>query len=101
MSAPGLFAKDLSPPVNSNNIETAQKNVTWFPLCLSVVSLVLNDLPNDDANIIFFVSGYIDRSILRRKKCFARNSLLMEGRFRDYYNNGMENSAGDVVTSGQ
>ena len=69
MSAAGLFAQDLS-PVNSNNIETAQKDATWLQLFLFTVSLAM-DRPIDDNNTTFFVSGYIDRSISRKRKCSA------------------------------
>ena len=76
MSAAGLFVRDLSPFI-SNSIETAQKVIAWFQLFLSAVSLALDDLPSDDANIIFLVSGYIGRSISRRRKCFACRKLLV------------------------
>ena len=75
MSAAGLFPQHLS-PVNSN-IETARKDVTLLQLFLSAVSLALDNLPIDDANIISFVSGYIGRSISRRRKCSACKKLLV------------------------
>ena len=78
MSAAGLFAQDLS-PVISNNIETAQKDVTWLQLFLSTVSLAMNDLPIDDTNITFFESGYIGRSISRRRKCSAHKEPFVNG----------------------
>ena len=46
---------------------------------MSAVSLALGDLIIDDANIIFFVRGYIDRSISRRRKCSVYRELLVDG----------------------
>ena len=48
-------------------------------MILFAISLVLDDLPIDDANTIFFVSGYIGRSISRRRKCSAWKKLLVNG----------------------
>ena len=78
MSAHGLFAQDLS-PVNSNNTETSQKDVTRFQLFFSAVSLNLDYLPIDDINIIFFVGSYVGRSILRRRKCSVCRKHLVNG----------------------
>ena len=36
-------------------------------------------LPIDDANAIFFVNGYIGRSISRRRKCSACRERLVNG----------------------
>ena len=55
MSAAGLLTQDLSPV--KSNIKTAQNDVTLLQLFLSAVSLAPDNLPIDDANIIFFVSG--------------------------------------------
>ena len=78
MLTAGLFAQNLS-AVNSNNIKTAQKDVTRLQLFLFPVSLALDDLPIDDVNIVFFVSAYISASISHRRKCSACMELLVDG----------------------
>ena len=78
MSAAGLFGQDLL-LVNSNNIETAEKDVTWLQLFLSAVSLALDALPIDNANINFFMSGCIGRRVSHRRKCSACRKLLVSG----------------------
>ena len=45
-------------------------------LLLSIVSLALDDLPIDDANVMF-VSGWIGRGISRKSKCFACRELFV------------------------
>ena len=54
------------------------KDVEWLREVLSSVSL--DDLSDNDANVAFFVSGYIGRSISRQRKCAACKELLVDAK---------------------
>ena len=62
-------------PLNDTSAASTP-DLSWLIEILSAVNL--DDLSQDDANVIFFVSGYIARSISRRRKCNACKLLLVD-----------------------
>lgn len=48
----------------------------WLKEMFANVSL--DDMPEADANVAFFVSGYVARSIVRRRKCSCCSKLLVK-----------------------
>ena len=60
----------------SNKTSSHISEVAWFSDFLSKVTL--GDISETDANVIFFVSGYVGRSICRRRKCLPCKDILVK-----------------------
>ena len=63
------------PPTSSKEINL--KKFDWLVTFFSELSL--DELSCIDANITFFVSGYIGRSVSRRRKCSFCKEMLVKG----------------------
>ena len=63
------------PPTSSKEIDF--KKFDWLVKFFSKLSL--DELSCIDANIIFFVSGYVGRSVLRSRKCSFCKEMLVKG----------------------
>lgn len=71
-------AASLSGDLNLGESTVATADVTWLVNHISLDSFHIDDLNGDDGNILYFVAGYIGRSIFREKKCANCKSLLIE-----------------------
>ena len=64
---------------SSNDANEIVSQAKWLTEHLLVVAVYgLEDLAENDANLAFYVSGYIARSITRRRKCSSCKSMLMK-----------------------
>ena len=75
LSASGLAALDLSPLNDASAAAASMPDLSWLIDFLAAVNL--DDLSEADANVTYFVSGYIGRSICRRRRCSACKDLLV------------------------
>ena len=74
VSAVGMTDLDGVPLTESDIAAT--EDVSWLIDFLSTISL--DDLSEVDANIAFFVTGYIARSAVRRRRCSGCKELLVK-----------------------
>ena len=75
LSATGLAAPDLSPLSDASPASESMPDVSWLIDFLAAIDL--DDLSEVDTNVIYFVSGYIGRSICSRRRCSACKNLLI------------------------
>lgn len=76
LSASCMVILDASPLHSNEAASSSLLEVSWLVEFLSAVSL--DDLTEVDANVAYFVSGYIGRSISRRRKCYSCKELLVK-----------------------
>jgi len=75
--ASNLMALDSS-TLKEAGVAASTTELSWLIDFLSTATLDLDDLSASDASVIFFVSGYIGRSISRRTKCAGCKELLVD-----------------------
>ena len=76
LAASKLRVNDDEPLVTTTSRGTSSSEISWLVNFFS--GLLLDDLSENDANIIFYVSGYIARSIYRRRRCSSCKVLLVK-----------------------
>ena len=75
LSASRLNEEYEESPHREASVLIPSSEVSWLAEFLSPVSW--EDIGCNDANVVYFVSGYIGRSISRRRRCAACSNLLL------------------------
>ena len=70
-------ADRLSLPVQ---VSASSLDVQWLVDALDATALHMDDVGQEDSNVIFYVAGFIGRSISRINKCASCKALLLEDR---------------------
>ena len=68
-------ARTISMCDNDRCEKLSQESYQWVFDIISPISL--EDIPESDAAVSYYVSGYIGLQISNRKKCIARKDLLL------------------------
>ena len=76
VSAATMCKRDDAFDDNENVSESSDEEYLWLIDFFSTVCM--DDIPESDAAVCYFVSGYIARSVARRRRCSCCKNLLVE-----------------------
>ena len=75
-TAAGISKQDDA-PVDDQDDQAEEDECSWFIDLLATASI--DDIPDSDAVVCYYVSEYIARSISRRRRCCCCKDLLIGG----------------------